>query len=105
MTEYLPKTSGVTPVFLQDTYYTSTIGRQQPRYGAHTMAEHHKDASVGVAQAILAGMPAAEQATVQDEADKLGVSAVEIVRRSLDILIAESGPGVSPGTIGRPSGT
>lgn len=56
------------------------------------MSEHHKDASVGVAQAILDGMPASEQATVQTEADREGVSAVEIVRRSLDILFAEARP-------------
>lgn len=68
------------------------------------MTEHHKDASVGVAQAILDGMPAAEQATVQAEADREGVSAVEIVRRSLDILIAASGPGVAQGKTGKPTG-
>lgn len=68
------------------------------------MTEHHKDASIGVAQAILDGMPAAEQATVQAEADREGVSSIEIVRRSLDILIAASGPGASRGKIGKPTG-
>ncbi|MCJ2035650.1 hypothetical protein [Methylobacterium sp. J-068] len=54
------------------------------------MREHHKDASAQVAQALLAGMSPDEQAEVQAEADLAGVSAVEIVRRSLDILIADS---------------
>lgn len=54
------------------------------------MSEHHKDASARVAQVLLDGMTLDEQAEVQVEADRAGVSAVEIVRRSLDILISDS---------------
>lgn len=68
------------------------------------MSEHHKDASVGVAQALFDGMAPAEQAEVQAEADSKGVSAVEIVRRSLDILIADSNPSSPKGRIVRKSG-
>lgn len=69
-----------------------------------TMSEHHKDASAGVAQVIFDGMSPAEQATVQAEADGKSVSVVEIVRRSLDILIAESRPPSSRGRIAGTSG-
>ncbi|MCJ2083298.1 hypothetical protein [Methylobacterium sp. J-090] len=69
------------------------------------MTKHHKDASAGVAQVLLDGMPPAERAQVQAEADAKGVGAVEIVRQSLDILIAESRPaspqGKRVGTSGR----
>lgn len=68
------------------------------------MSEHHKDASIGVAQALFGGMSAAEQAEVQAEADSKGVSAIEIVRRSLDILITESDPASPKGRIVRTSG-
>ena len=68
------------------------------------MTEHHKDASIGVAQVLLDGMPPAERAQVQAEADAKGVSAVEIVRSSLDILIAESKPASRDGKIARPAG-
>lgn len=64
-----------------------------------TMSEHHKDASVGVAQALFDGMGSAERKEVQAEAEIKGVSAVEIVRRSLDILIAESRPPARKGRI------
>ena len=85
-------------IYLSDERSTITAN------GTDTMSEHHKDASVGVAQAILDGMPEAEQAKVRAEADSEGVGAVEIVRRSLDILIAESGPASRMGKIVRPSG-
>ncbi|GJE53571.1 MULTISPECIES: hypothetical protein [Methylobacterium] len=68
------------------------------------MGEHHKDASAGVAQALFDGMSPAEQAEVQAEADSKGVSAVEIVRLSLDILIAESNPSAPKGRIVKTSG-
>ncbi len=64
-----------------------------------TMSEHHRDASVAVAQALFDGMSSAERAEVQAEADTRGVSAVEIVRRSLDILIAGSRPTAQEGRI------
>jgi len=68
------------------------------------MSDHHKDASIGVAQVLFDGMSAAERAEVQAEADSKGVSAVEIVRRSLDILIAESNPAAPKGRIvGKPA--
>lgn len=54
------------------------------------MTEHHKHASVGVAQAIFDGMPSADRARVEAEAASKGVSALEIVRQSLDILIADA---------------
>ena len=54
------------------------------------MSEHHKDASIGVAQVLLDGMAPQERAQVQAEAAAKGVEAVEIVRRSLDILISDS---------------
>ncbi|MCC0807205.1 hypothetical protein FPV16_13345 [Methylobacterium sp. W2] len=56
------------------------------------MNEHHKHASVGVAQAIFDGMPSADRARVEAEAASKGVSALEIVRQSLDILIADAKP-------------
>jgi hypothetical protein len=68
------------------------------------MSEHHKDASVGVAQALFDGMPPAEQAQVRAEAETKGVSALEIVRLSLDILIAESRPASGGGRSTAPSG-
>ena len=54
------------------------------------MSEHHKDASVGVAHVLFDAMPPVERAQVEAEAEAKGVAAVEIVRRSLDILISES---------------
>ena len=54
------------------------------------MGEHHKHASVGVAQAIFDGLPSADRAKVEAEAASKGVSALEIVRQSLDILIADA---------------
>lgn len=65
------------------------------------MGGHHKDASVGVARVLLDGMPAVERARVEAEAEAEGVAAVEIVRRSLDILIAGSAPASKAGTPGR----
>lgn len=56
------------------------------------MSEHHKDASVAVAQRLLDEMSPADLAQVQAEADSKGVSAVEIVRRSLVVLITETNP-------------
>ncbi len=56
------------------------------------MTEHHKDASVAVAQRLLDEMSPADLAQVQAEADSKGVSAVEIVRRSLEVLITETNP-------------
>jgi len=67
------------------------------------MGEHHKDASVAVAQAVFDGMPPAEQAQVRAEAEAKGVSAIEIVRLSLDILIAESRPASTGGRNAGPS--
>lgn len=54
------------------------------------MSAHHKDASAAVAQTIFDGMAPAAKAEVQAEAQSKGVSAIEIVRRALDILITES---------------
>lgn len=68
------------------------------------MTKHHKDASVGVAQVLLDGMAPAERAQVQAEAEAKGVGAVEIVRRSLDILIADARPAGPRGRITGPSG-
>ncbi|MET0259409.1 MAG: hypothetical protein ABW179_12605 [Methylobacterium sp.] len=68
------------------------------------MSEHHKHASAGVAQVIFDGMSAAEQAEVRAEADGKGVSAVEIVRLSLDVLISESAAASPKGKIVRTSG-
>ncbi|KQO54207.1 hypothetical protein [Methylobacterium sp. Leaf85] len=61
------------------------------------MGEHHKHASVGVAQAIFDGMPSADRAKVEAEAASKGVSALEIVRQSLDILIADAEPATNGG--------
>jgi len=60
------------------------------------MSQHHKHASVAVAQTLFDGMPPAEQAQVLAEAEAKGVSPIEIVRLSLDILIAESRPASAP---------
>ncbi|GJE16920.1 hypothetical protein [Methylobacterium marchantiae] len=62
------------------------------------MSNQHKAASAIVAQVLFDQMAANEQAVVRAEAVSKGVSAVEIVRRSLDILIAEAG---SPAAKGR----
>jgi hypothetical protein len=67
------------------------------------MNKHHKHASAGVAQVIFDGMSSAEQAEVRAEADRKGVSAVEIVRLSLDVLIAESNPASLESRIGKTS--
>lgn len=56
------------------------------------MGDHHRHASVGVAQAIFDGLPSADRAKVEAEAASKGVSALEIVRQSLDILIADATP-------------
>jgi len=64
------------------------------------MSEHHKDASRAVAQVLLDGLAPAERAQVQAEAEAKGVDAVEIVRRSLDILIAEAPSSARSGTGG-----
>ncbi|WP_430912998.1 hypothetical protein [Methylobacterium sp. sgz302541] len=61
------------------------------------MSDHHKHASAAVARTLFDGMPAAERAEVQAEADREGVGALEIVRRSLDILIAETGTSPTKG--------
>ncbi|CAA2101700.1 hypothetical protein MBUL_01310 [Methylobacterium bullatum] len=61
------------------------------------MGEHHKHASVGVAQAIFDGMPTVDRARVEAEAASKGVSALEIVRQSLDILIADAKPPATGG--------
>ncbi|WP_311276761.1 hypothetical protein [Methylobacterium sp. WCS2018Hpa-22] len=61
------------------------------------MGEHHKHASVGVAQAIFDGLPSADRAKVEAEAATKGVSALEIVRQSLDILIADAKPATAGG--------
>lgn len=55
------------------------------------MSEHHKDASPAVARAVLEGLGPAERAEVEKEANEKGVEPVEIVRRSLDVLISETG--------------
>ncbi|MCJ2130784.1 hypothetical protein [Methylobacterium sp. E-045] len=64
------------------------------------MGEHHIHASVGVAQAIFDGMASADRAKVEAEAASKGVSALEIVRQSLDILIADAKPANGAGGAG-----
>ncbi|MCP2081026.1 UNVERIFIED_ORG: hypothetical protein J2W74_002212 [Methylorubrum zatmanii] len=54
------------------------------------MAEHHKNASVGVARAVLEGLGTEERAAVEKEAREKGVDAIEIVRGSLDTLISDT---------------
>ncbi|BDL42420.1 hypothetical protein [Methylorubrum sp. GM97] len=54
------------------------------------MAEHHKNASVGVARAVLEGLGAEERAAVEKEAGEKGIDAIEIVRSSLDSLISDT---------------
>jgi hypothetical protein len=55
------------------------------------MSEHHKDASPAVARAIFEGLDPTERAAVEKEASEKGVEPIEIVRRSLDVLISETG--------------
>ncbi|QDI82256.1 hypothetical protein E8E01_18385 [Methylorubrum populi] len=54
------------------------------------MAEHHKNASVGVARAVLEGLGSEERAAVEKEAREKGIDAIEIVRSSLDSLISDT---------------
>lgn len=54
------------------------------------MAEHHKNASVGVARAVLEGLGTDERAAVEKEARETGIDPIEIVRSSLDALISDT---------------
>lgn len=54
------------------------------------MTEQRGRASLEIAQAVLDGLPPADRAAVEAEARDKDVEPVEIVRVSLDILIAQS---------------
>lgn len=54
------------------------------------MGEHHKNASPAVARVVFEGLPPFERGEVEKEAQSKGVDPIEIVRRSLDVLISET---------------
>lgn len=58
------------------------------------MSDHHEHASPAVAQVILDGLAPADRAKVDREAREKGVEPLEIVRLSLDVLIAKTAPKV-----------
>ncbi|CAO4165799.1 hypothetical protein [Methylorubrum aminovorans] len=68
------------------------------------MSEHHKDASPAVARAIFEGLGPTERAEVEREAIEKGVEPIEIVRRSLDVLISETGQAAGKSQFIRRSG-
>jgi len=69
------------------------------------MTEHHKDASLGVARAVFDSLDPEQRAAVEKEANEKGVEPIEIVRRSLDVLISETGQADGKSVFVRRSGT
>lgn len=69
------------------------------------MSEHHKDASSAVARIVFEGLSPPERDEVEKEAQAKGVDPIEIVRRSLDVLISETGQAAGKSMFVRRSGT
>ncbi|AMB43369.1 hypothetical protein [Methylobacterium sp. AMS5] len=69
------------------------------------MTEHHKDASPGIAKAVYENLDSEQRAAVEKEASERGVEPIEIVRRSLDVLISETGQADGKSVFVRRSGS